>query len=560
MALGQLQASVSLSDMTSPSNLPSWGALQTHYEQIKNDTMRSLFAVDPDRFSRYGMSAAGLFLDYSKNRITDRTLADLRALADECELKSWILRMFSGEKINFTENRAVLHTALRNRSARPVLVDGEDVMPGIRCVLQKMRLFVRSIHNGEWRGCTGKRITDVVNIGIGGSDLGPYMVTEAMVDFACPDIRAHFISNIDASDLVHTLGPLDAETTLFIVASKTFTTLETMTNAKSARQWFFDETGKQDGVARHFVAVSTNARAVQDFGIDPANMFEFWDWVGGRYSLWSAIGLTIALRVGMDYFEALLAGAHAMDEHFRTAPFHENMPVILGLLGIWYRNFFGAATYAVLPYDQRLHLLTDYLQQSDMESNGKSTGRDGQPVSVDTGPILWGGPGTNDQHAFYQLIHQGTHLIPADFIVALEGDTNLTLHHRMLVANCFAQAEALMKGKTADEVRVELSAAGMSPEDQEKLVNHKCFPGNRPSNMILMDKLTPHNLGALIALYEHKIFVQGIIWNINSFDQWGVELGKKLAMTLLSEMEGEQKPDRHDASTNGLLSIYKARA
>ncbi len=465
--------------------------------------------------------------------------------------------MFSGTKINFTEDRSVLHVALRNRSTRSVVLDGQDIMPSIRQVLDKMRAFVHAIHHGDWCGCTGKPITDIVNIGIGGSDLGPYMVTEALTEFAHPNITTHFVSNIHGAHLANTIQHLSPETTLFIIASKTFTTLETMTNARSARQWFIEQTDRPDRVSQHFVAISTNTNEVEAFGIDSINMFEFWDWVGGRYSLWSAIGLSIALNIGMDHFEQLLDGAHAMDEHFQSASMEKNMPVILALIGIWNSNFLGASNYAVLPYDQRLHRFAAYLQQCDMESNGKSVDRDGQSVAIATGPIVWGEAGTNGQHAFYQLIHQGTQLVPVDFIIALQDDSGFPEHHKILVANCFAQAEALMKGKTPGEVSQETEAIGHTSKFNSDLIKHKTFPGNRPSNMLVMKKLTPRTLGALIALYEHKIFTQGIIWGINSFDQWGVELGKQLAMNLLEEIDGNTKPELHDSSTNGLLKRYK---
>ncbi len=516
-----------------------------------------MFAECPDRYPRYTRDAAGIFLDYSKNRINDDTLHCLFALAEYADVEVWKRRMFGGEKINTTENRAVLHTALRNRSQRPILVDGQDVMPDVRRVLGSLGRFVHTVHSGGWKGYSGESITDVVNIGIGGSDLGPYMVTEALCDFRLPSITCHFVSNVDGAHLAQTLKSLDPKRTLFVVASKTFTTLETMTNAHSARHWLVDHSGSSDHVSKHFVAVSTNRAEVMDFGIDPENMFEFWDWVGGRYSLWSAIGLSIALSIGMHGFEALLSGAFAMDEHFRTAPLDENMPVILALIGIWNSNFLGADSYAILPYDQRLHRFPAYLQQCDMESNGKTVRRDGQAVAYKTGPILWGEPGTNGQHAFYQLIHQGSHLIPADFIVALNSDCGLELHHKLLLANCFAQAEALMTGKTTKQAKQELASQVDDPVQLDVLAQHKTFVGNKPSNMLLIDRLTPESLGALIALYEHKIFVQGVIWGINSFDQWGVELGKQLATEIVEEIDGELKPDSHDASTNGLLRRYK---
>ncbi len=536
----------------------SWQDLKKHHAQVNELDMRLMFREDAARFPRYTLEAAGVFLDYSKNRINNATLLNLFELADSCGLSTWRQRMFSGERINLTENRAVLHTALRNRSQRKIVVDDKDIMPAVHNVLAAMGQFVAEVHSGEWKGYTGKPITDIVNIGIGGSDLGPHMVTEALVDFSVPKINSHFVSNIDGSHLAHTVNSLNAETTLFVIASKTFTTLETMTNARSAKQWFVEQAGRPDHVAKHFVAVSTNAKEVAEFGIDTANMFEFWDWVGGRYSLWSAIGLSIALSIGMARFEALLHGAFEMDEHFRTAPLDANMPVILALIGIWNSNFLGADSYAVLPYDQRLHRFPAYLQQCDMESNGKSTNRDGRPIAYKTGPIVWGEPGTNGQHAFYQLIHQGSHLIPVDFIVALEDESGLAQHHKMLVANCFAQAEALMVGKATNRVKQELESEIVNREALNALAQHKTFVGNKPSNMLLVDRLTPQSLGALIALYEHKIFTQGIIWGINSFDQWGVELGKQLAAALMQEIDGDLKPAMHDSSTQGLLQRYKA--
>jgi glucose-6-phosphate isomerase len=465
--------------------------------------------------------------------------------------------MLAGERINVTEGRAVLHTALRNRANRPVPVDGADVMPAINVVLERMRVFSAQVREGAWRGATGKAITDVVNIGIGGSDLGPLMVCEALKPYQRRDLRPHFVSNVDGAHLAGTIAGLDPERTLFVVASKTFTTQETMTNAGSARAWLTGTLG-EGAVARHFVAVSTNEPKVRQFGIDPANMFEFWDWVGGRYSLWSAIGLPIVLAVGYERFEELLCGAHAMDEHFRTAPLEQNLPVILGLLGVWYRNFLGASTLALLPYDQHLHRFAAYFQQGDMESNGKSVRRDGEPVDYATGPIVWGEPGTNGQHAFYQLIHQGTELIPCDFLAAVESLTPLRDHHEKLLANFFAQTEALAFGKTEAEARVELQRQGLAGEELERLLPHKVFEGNRPSTSILYRKLTPRRLGTLIALYEHKIFVQGVIWNINSFDQWGVELGKQLANRILPELAGSTPVTGHDASTNGLINHFKA--
>ncbi len=537
----------------------SWQLLQQHYEQIDQVELQQMFVDDANRFERYSLDAAGLFLDYSKNRIGDETLKYLLELAKERQVETWIRRMISGEKINSTENRAVLHIALRNQSDRAIMVDGCDVMPAVRSVKCKISKFVDSVHTGEWRGITGKTITDIVNIGIGGSDLGPRMVVDALRDFWIPGLRTHFIANIDGADLSATLSGLNAETTLFIVASKTFTTQETMTNARSARSWFFENIPESTHIDKHFVAVSTNQSEVEAFGIDSDNMFEFWDWVGGRYSLWSAIGLSIALAVGVKNFNQLLEGAFAMDEHFQTAPIEKNMPMIMALIGIWNRNILGADSLAILPYDQRLHRFPAYLQQCDMESNGKTVGCNGQPVSLKTGPIIWGEPGTNGQHAFYQLIHQGSNLVPVDFIVAMQGDSGLQEHHDILVANCFAQAEALMIGKTTQKAYSELAEFECNEETRELLAKHKTFSGNKPSNMLIMDSLSPKSLGALIALYEHKIFVQGVIWGINSFDQWGVELGKQLANALLVEIEGELNPGAHDSSTRGLLKRYKDR-
>jgi glucose-6-phosphate isomerase len=465
--------------------------------------------------------------------------------------------MFRGEKINFTENRAVLHVALRNRSNEPIIVDGEDVMPQVNGVLQKMRQFSDAVRNGQWRGYSGKPIGDVVNIGIGGSDLGPVMVTEALKPYGKPGLKVHFVSNIDGTHIAETLKNLNPETTLFIIASKTFTTQETITNANTAKEWFLKTATDQTAVAKHFVALSTNTDAVAQFGIDTNNMFEFWDWVGGRYSLWSAIGLSIALYIGMDEFEALLNGAHAMDTHFRSTPLEKNLPVILGLLGIWYNNFFGAQSHAILPYDQYMHRFAAYFQQGDMESNGKRVNRNGEAVNYSTGPVIWGEPGTNGQHAFYQLIHQGTKLIPCDFIAPVISHNAIGEHHKILLSNFFAQTEALMKGKTKAEAEAELKASGLSGEPLQSLLPHKVFTGNKPTNSIFVKKITPHNLGALIALYEHKIFVQGIIWNINSFDQWGVELGKQLAKAILPELQDNKPINSHDSSTNGLINFYK---
>jgi glucose-6-phosphate isomerase len=521
--------------------------LQAHRMQMATTHMRDLFAADPARAERFSLQVGEVLLDYSKNRITDETMALLVRLAEEADVVGWRERMFGGEKINNTESRAVLHVALRNRGNRPVLVDGEDVMPKVNAVIGKMGAFAERVRSGEWRGYSGARITDVVNIGIGGSDLGPQMVVQALMPYRHPQLKAHFISNIDGAHVKEALESLNPETTLFIVSSKTFTTQETMTNAHYARSWFLARSQDDRHIARHFVAVSTNREAVTAFGIDPANMFEFWDWVGGRYSLWSAIGLSIMLAVGVERFNELLDGAHEMDEHFRHAPLDRNMPVILALVGVWYNNFFGAQSQAILPYDHALRSLPAYLQQADMESNGKSVDRDGKAVDYDTGPIIWGASGINGQHAFYQLLHQGTRLIPADFIVAVEPHDPLREHHDILLANFLAQTEALMRGRTRDETQAQTS----------QFVQHKVFDGNHPSNAILLQKLTPHALGMLIALYEHKIFVQGVIWNLNSYDQWGVELGKQLASRILPELHADAPVDSHDASTNALINHYR---
>ncbi len=521
--------------------------------------MRDLFDADPGRFDKFTLRFNDILLDFSKNRITAETMRHLFDLARERGVETWRDRMFSGDKINVTEDRAVLHVALRNRANRPIMVDGHNVMTAVNAVLVHMREFSQSIRSGAWKGYTGKSITDVVNIGIGGSDLGPVMVTEALKPYSKEGPRLHFVSNVDGTHIAEVLKKLDPATALFIVASKTFTTQETLTNATSAREWFLASAKDTTAVAKHFVALSTNAKEVQKFGIDTKNMFEFWDWVGGRYSLWSAIGLSIAIAIGMDNFEHLLDGAFQMDEHFSTAPLEKNIPVVLGLLGIWYNNFFGAQTHAILPYDQYMHRFPAYFQQGDMESNGKHVTRDGKEVSWSTGPVLWGEPGTNGQHAFYQLIHQGTKLIPADFLIPLQSQNPIGNHHRILLSNFFAQTEALMKGKTEGEVRKELEGSSTTKEQQEALVPHKVFTGNKPSNSIMFDRLTPATLGSLIAMYEHKIFVQGIIWDINSFDQWGVELGKQLARVILPELEGTGQIAGHDSSTRGLINYYKGR-
>ena len=540
---------------------PVWQALQQHQSALQDFSLREAFVGDAQRFARYSLRFDDLLLDYSKNLIDDEAMRLLLALAEQAQVAAWRDRMFGGEKINFTERRAVLHTALRaavDPAHAPIRLDNIDVLTGVRHVLEKMRLFVNSVRNGVWRGYSGKPITDVVNIGIGGSYLGPLMVCRALQPYASPRLRAHFVSNVDGADITTCLAGLDPETTLFIVASKTFNTQETLLNASSARDWLVQHAGDASQVAKHFVALSTNAQAVAAFGIDPNNMFEFSDWVGGRYSLWSAIGLSIALYVGMEHFEELLRGADDMDRHFCTAPLAQNMPVILALLGVWYRNFHDAATHAILPYDQSLEYFTAYFQQADMESNGKYVDRQGNAVDYATGPVLWGGTGTNGQHAYYQLIHQGTQMIPADFIAPANSQYPLGEHHATLLSNYFAQTEALMKGKSADEARAELEAAGMDADSIAMLLPHKVFAGNKPTNSIMFERLTPRTLGRLIALYEHKIFVQGVIWNINSFDQWGVELGKQLASNILPELRDGARVSGHDASTNGLVNHYKS--
>jgi glucose-6-phosphate isomerase len=538
-------------------DLPAWKALSRHHQLVSARTLRDLFASDPARFDKFSLRQDDLLLDYSKNRVTEETMSLLLDLARQSDVEGWREKMFAGEHINSTEDRAVLHVALRNRSGRPMTVDGSDVMPQIEAVLAQMKEFCAAVHTGTWRGAKGDRISDIVNIGIGGSDLGPLMAAEALAPYTVSGITSHFVSNVDASHLHATLNKCKPETTLFIVASKTFTTQETLANARSARTWLVESLG-DTAVAKHFVALSTNANAVAEFGIDTKNMFAFWDWVGGRYSLWSAIGLSVALSVGFGRFEELLSGAHEMDEHFRTAPLERNLPVVMALLGVWYIDFFDADTQAVLPYDQYLHRLAAYLQQADMESNGKGVTRDGEPVDYGTGPILFGEPGTNGQHAFYQLIHQGPRIIPCDFIAAAQSRNPIGDHQAMLLANFFAQTEALMKGRTAEEARAELSAAGFTGEKLEAAVPHRVFTGNRPTNSILYKTLDPRTLGRLVALYEHKIFVQGVIWQINSYDQWGVELGKKLAGAILPELTGDAAVTSHDSSTNGLIAHYKA--
>lgn len=537
---------------------PAWKALQAHHKEIEGLNLRTLFDNEPERVSQFTRDMDGARFDFSKQLVTQETESLLIALARQADVPSAIKGMFSGEQMNFTERRQVLHTALRNRSGRPVLVDGKDVMPSVKQVLAKMRTFSEAVRSGEHKGHTGKRITDIVNIGIGGSDLGPVMVTEALKPYWQEGLSVHFVSNIDGTHLVETLKGLSAETTLFCVASKTFTTQETITNATSARTWLLESLTDKAAVAKHFVAMSTNEAAVSEFGIDTENMFEFWDWVGGRYSLWSAIGLPVALILGMDRFEELLEGAHLADEHFHNTALEKNIPVTMALLGIWYQNFFDAHSHAILPYDQYMHRFAAYFQQGDMESNGKSVDKEGTAIAdYNTGAIVWGEPGTNGQHAFYQLIHQGTRLVPCDFIAPVHSQNELGGHHNILMANFFAQTEALMRGKTAEEVRTELAASGMSERDD--LVAHKSFSGNRPTTSILIDRLDARTLGMLVALYEHKIFVQGVIWQINSFDQWGVELGKQLAKAILPELESSGDVSSHDASTNSLINYYKAR-
>lgn len=542
--------------MTNPTQLPAWKALEQDFANTQNSHMRDLFEQDPERAQRYWLQVGGISVDYSKNRINDQILADLIELAKQAGLPERMKQMFGGEKINQTENRAVLHIALRNRSNRKIEVDGEDVMPKVNAVLRKMGDFTHAVRSGEWLGYTNQVITDVVNIGIGGSDLGPLMMCTALKSFGHPRLKMHFVSNVDGAQMRDVLEQVHPETTLFIIASKTFTTQETLTNAHTAREWFLQEASEQD-IAKHFVALSTNTKAVAEFGIDTDHMFEFWDWVGGRYSLWSAIGLPIMLYLGEQNFIELLEGAHLMDEHFINTPLEQNLPVLMGLLGVWYINFYGAGSHVIAPYNQHLHRLPKYIQQLDMESNGKQVQMNGTAVPTDTGPIIWGETGINGQHAFFQLLHQGTHVTPIDLIASLEKRSNLPGHHEILLSNVFAQAEAFMRGKTPDEARAELQAQGLPADKIEALVPHKTFSGNRPTNMILLDKLTPRNMGSLIAMYEHKVFVQGVIWGINSFDQWGVELGKQLAKTILAELTGDVEPQQHDASTARLIRLYR---
>jgi glucose-6-phosphate isomerase len=533
----------------------SYQSLRNHATQAREWQMRELFAQDPQRFERLSVEAAGLFLDYSKNRLDGRTLELLAELARERGVERLRDAMFAGEKINLTENRAVLHTALRAPRDRQFKLDGQDITADVHGVLDRIKTFSDAVRNGDWLGHTGKPITDVINVGIGGSDLGPKMVCLALRQFSHPRLRMHFVSNVDGHDMDAALSAVDPETTLFIIASKTFTTAETMMNAQTARAWFLQSASEQ-ALAKHFVAVSTNVEAIKTFGIDPANMFPFWDWVGGRYSVWSAIGLPVALAVGFGYFSDFLAGAHAMDEHFRTAPIEQNLPIIMGLVGFWNREFLACPSVSIAPYHQDLNRFPAYLQQLDMESNGKRVTRAGDAIDYATGPVIWGDVGTNGQHAYFQLLHQGSDVTPIDFIAALRPAHEFQNHHAALLANCFAQSEAFMKGKTADEVRQDL--AGQPADEIERLVPHKTFPGNRPSNTILMEYLTPATLGALIALYEHKVFVQGALWDVNSFDQWGVELGKVLAKKIEAELNGDAQPAGHDSSTNGLIARAKA--
>lgn len=540
-----------------PTKTEAWQKLSKHYQQIKDRHMRQMFATDPQRHRRFSVSFEDILLDYSKNRIEQQTMKCLLDLAEEMQLSEAMEAMRAGEHINETEDRAVLHIALRNRSAAPIFVDGKDVMEPVKKELQRMKELTEQISSGRWRGFSGKKITDVVNIGIGGSDLGPAMVSQALQYYHQPEINVHFVSNVDNTHLAQTIEKLNPETTLFVIVSKSFTTQETMTNAFSARKWLVQTAGSEDVVKYHFIAISTNLGKVEEFGIAGENVLEFWDWVGGRYSLWSAVGFSCALAIGYENFSSLLEGAHAMDSHFFATPFDSNIPVILALLGIWYNNFFGAQSYAVLPYSQYLQKFPAYLQQLDMESNGKYVDREGNKVDYQTGQIVWGEPGTNGQHAFFQLIHQGTKLIPADFIAAAQSLNPLGDHHQKLMANFFAQTQALMQGRTRKEAEIELRESGFTKDKIKKLIAHKSFEGNKPTNSILLKKLTPYNLGALIAMYEHKVFVQGVIWNIFSFDQWGVELGKELAKSILPALDTDEKTEAHDSSTNGLINKYK---
>ncbi len=540
--------------MPLPTRSAAWAALAAHHKTLARVHLRDLFDQEPGRFERFSLEAGPLFLDYSRNRVTTRTLSLLLDWARESDLESWVARLFAGEAVNQTERRPALHMALRNRSNRPIEVAGSDVMPLVHAELARMRSFSAAVRDGGWTGHSGAPVTDVVAIGIGGSSLGPRLVVEALAPYAEPRLRIHFVANVDGAEIDSTLAGLDPARTLFVVISKTFTTAETLANARTARAWYLDKGGDPQALGRHFVAISTNAAKVAEFGLDPEKSFAMWDWVGGRYSLWSAVGLPIAIAVGFDRFAELLDGAHEMDEHFRSAPPAANMPVLLGLIGAWYGGFFGAASHAILPYDRRLAQLPAFLQQLDMESNGKRVTREGEPVDYTTGPIVWGGVGTDGQHAFFQLLHQGTRLVPADFIAAIEPHHGLAEHHRMLLANCLAQGEALMRGRTLAEAGAELAAAGAAPEEQQRLAPHMVCPGNQPSNTILMRRLDPRSLGALLALYEHKVFVQAVLWRINPFDQYGVELGKKLATGILRELEAGAPSGTRDSSTNGLIA------
>lgn len=540
-----------------PTTTNTWRSLQAHFSEMKSVYMKELFKNDPDRFSKFSVTHRDIVFDYSKNMITGQTIQLLIQLANECKLPDAINAMFNGEKINETENRAVLHTALRNLSEHPAYAEGKDVMPDVRKVLKQMKSFCNRVHEGKWRGYTGKRIKYIVNIGIGGSDLGPLMVTEALKPYWLEDIQAYFVSNVDGSHIAEVLKKIKPERTLFLIASKTFTTQETMTNAYTAREWFLEHAVDEKHVAKHFAALSTNETEVVKFGIDKKNMFRFWDWVGGRYSLWSAIGLSIALTIGYKNFQELLAGAYDADHHFKTSSFEKNIPVLMALIGTWYTNFFNAESEAILPYDQYMHRFAAYFQQGNMESNGKSVDRNGEEVEYGTGPIIWGEPGTNGQHAFYQLIHQGTRIIPCDFIAPAQTHNPIGDHHQKLMSNFFAQTEALMNGKTEEEVSKELEKSGLNNESISKLLPYKVFTGNKPTNSFLIKKITPFTLGQLIALYEHKIFVQGVVWNIYSFDQWGVELGKQLANKILPELQDDEPVSSHDSSTNGLINFFK---
>ncbi|HET6769462.1 MAG TPA: glucose-6-phosphate isomerase [Chitinophagaceae bacterium] len=540
-----------------PANTAAWKALKEHFSEMKNVHMRELFQNDPDRFSQYSITTRDIVFDYSKNIINDKTRQLLLQLTNECKLKDGIDAMFNGEKINETEGRAVLHTALRNLSSEPVYAEGRDVMPDVRKVLKQMKNFCKRVHDGGWRGYSGKRIKYIVNIGIGGSDLGPLMVTEALKPYWLEDIQTYFVSNVDGTHIAETLKKIKPERTLFLIASKTFTTQETMTNAFTAREWFLEHAVDEKHIAKHFAALSTNEPEVVKFGIDKKNMFQFWDWVGGRYSLWSAIGLSIALTIGYKNFEELLAGAYQTDQHFKNTPLEQNVPVLMALIGIWYTNFFGAQSETILPYDQYMHRFAAYFQQGNMESNGKSIDRNGEQVEYATGPVVWGEPGTNGQHAFYQLIHQGTVMIPCDFIAPAQSHNPIGDHHQKLMSNFFEQTEALMNGKTEEDAAKELEGTGFGIETISKLLPYKVFAGNKPTNSFLLKKITPFNLGQLIAFYEHKILVQGLLWNIFSFDQWGVELGKQLASNILDELKDDERISTHDSSTNGLINTFK---